>query len=132
MTRARKPRTMPDELRPANGKGMGRTHPPIAGPAKAQRSPEPPAVHRRAQAGEWLTLAACRGLDPELFFPGQGEATGPAKAVCAVCPVQAECLELALTNREKFGVWGGKSDRERRAIRRARAQGARAARAAAA
>jgi WhiB family redox-sensing transcriptional regulator len=92
----------------------------------------PPVIRQRAQAGEWLARAACRGMDPELFFPDRGESTEQAKAVCAACPVRAECLDHALTNVERFGIWGGLSERERRAIRRARTRAARADRSAAA
>jgi WhiB family redox-sensing transcriptional regulator len=69
---------------------------------------------------KWHTRAACRGTDPELFFPQRGEDTtgATAIAVCATCPVQTECLNYALAADEKFGVWGGMSRRERRLIRR--------------
>lgn len=66
----------------------------------------------------WTELANCRGCDPALFFPGQGESTRDAKAVCAACEVRRECLDYALRSGEKFGIWGGKSERERRRIRR--------------
>jgi WhiB family redox-sensing transcriptional regulator len=98
----------------------------------ADRYVPPPVIRQRAQAGGWLARAACRGMDPELFFPDRGESTEPAKAVCAACPVRAECLDYALTNGERFGVWGGASERERRALRRDRARAARADRGAAA
>lgn len=68
----------------------------------------------------WRQRAACRGLDPEIFFPERGESTREAKAVCAGCPVRPECLEYALDAREVNGIWGGKSERERRSIRRKR------------
>jgi WhiB family transcriptional regulator, redox-sensing transcriptional regulator len=87
----------------------------------------PPTIRPREQAGPWLDRAVCRGIDPDLFFPQRGEPTDPAKAVCAGCPVAAECLEYALVNGERFGVWGGLSERERRAIRYARNRAARAA-----
>lgn len=70
--------------------------------------------------GRWVRLAACNGLDSELFFPTKGEAAEAAKAVCALCPVRLPCLNHALINNEKFGVWGGFSYKERRLIRRAR------------
>jgi WhiB family redox-sensing transcriptional regulator len=73
---------------------------------------------------DWADHAACRGVDPDLFFPGQGEDTRRAKAICARCPVQTFCLNEALANREKFGIWGGLSERERRRIRRASTIGA--------
>lgn len=68
----------------------------------------------------WWEHGECRGLDLSLFFPAQGEDVRPAKAVCATCPVQTYCLEDALANEEKFGIWGGKSEKERRTMRRAR------------
>jgi WhiB family redox-sensing transcriptional regulator len=71
-------------------------------------------------AGSWSTRAKCRGVDPDLFFPERGESTDPAKAVCMACPVQGPCLEHALTQPEKFGIWGGLSERERRRLRRQR------------
>jgi WhiB family redox-sensing transcriptional regulator len=63
----------------------------------------------------WRDLAACSGMDPALFYPERGEEVATAKAVCAVCPVQAECLAAGLY--EKFGIWGGTSERERRKLR---------------
>jgi WhiB family transcriptional regulator, redox-sensing transcriptional regulator len=68
----------------------------------------------------WQTHAECRGADPDLFFPTQGEATAPAKAVCAACPVRIDCLEYAMSNRITFGIWGGMSERERQRLRRQR------------
>lgn len=79
----------------------------------------------------WQARGNCAGLDPELFFPGRGESTAEAKAICAGCAVRAECLEHALAKPEKFGIWGGLSERERRRIRRQRLRAARAAREAA-
>ena len=72
----------------------------------------------------FMALGACRGVDPEVFFPEQGMSLEPAKRVCADCAVRDECLEFALANRERFGVWGGPSERERRRLRRARRQAA--------
>ena len=74
---------------------------------------------------DWFVDAGCRGVDPDLFFTERGEHTGDAKAVCAECPVRVECLELALSTREKFGIWGGASERERRKMRQDRGIGAR-------
>lgn len=65
-------------------------------------------------------LAACAGLDPNLMFPERGESTAEAKAVCAGCLVRAECLEFALVEVIKHGLWGGTSERERRRLRRER------------
>lgn len=63
---------------------------------------------------EWTERAVCAQTDPELFFPEKGGTTAPAKRVCQGCEVQAECLAYALDNGERFGIWGGKSERERR------------------
>ncbi len=68
----------------------------------------------------WNDFGNCDGVDPDLFFPTQGESTKAAKEICRGCVVRMECLEYALTNGEKFGIWGGMSERERRRIRRQR------------
>jgi WhiB family transcriptional regulator, redox-sensing transcriptional regulator len=75
----------------------------------------------------WWDLANCLGVDPDLFFPERGASTREAKEVCRGCVVRMDCLEYALTNSEKFGIWGGMSERERRRIRRQRAKDRRAA-----
>jgi WhiB family redox-sensing transcriptional regulator len=67
---------------------------------------------------DWMKRGACRGTSPALFYAERGEATDTAKAVCATCPIKAECLDFALRNCEMFGVWGGTSERERRQLRR--------------
>lgn len=74
---------------------------------------------------DWVHRAKCREVDPELFFPIGS--TGPAaaqvesaKSVCVVCPVRLECLEWALATGQDAGVWGGLSEEERRALKRAR------------
>jgi len=69
----------------------------------------------------WQARANCMGVDPDLFFPECGASTREAKEVCRGCVVRDECLEYALENGEKFGIWGGMSERERRRLRRARA-----------
>ena len=69
----------------------------------------------------WQDQANCMGVDPDLFFPERGASTKEAKGVCRGCVVREDCLEYALANGEKFGIWGGLSERERRRIRRARA-----------
>ncbi len=69
---------------------------------------------------DWMADAACRGMDPELFFPARGYTGHPAKAVCSTCPVIRDCLAYALRNGEKFGVWAGLSEQERRDLRRRR------------
>ena len=75
----------------------------------------------------WQDEANCLGVDPDLFFPERGASTKEAKEVCRGCVVREDCLEFALSNGEKFGIWGGMSERERRRIRRARALARRAA-----
>ena len=74
----------------------------------------------------WQDEANCLGVDPDLFFPERGASTREAKEVCRGCVVRVDCLEYALANGEKFGIWGGMSERERRRIRRARALARRA------
>lgn len=71
---------------------------------------------------DWKEDASCLGIDPKLFHPERGESTKEAKAVCRDCVVREECLEFAITSSEKFGVWGGLSERERRRLRKARYQ----------
>jgi len=71
----------------------------------------------------WRERAACLDLDTDIFFPvGEGEASQApierAKAICAVCPVRAECLDFALRTRQESGVWGGMTEDERRRHRR--------------
>lgn len=68
------------------------------------------------QAEEWMQDAFCAETDPEAFFPDKGGTTKPAKTICSGCAVQVECLEYALTHDERFGIWGGLSERERRKI----------------
>lgn len=69
---------------------------------------------------EWSRNAACRGTDPDLLFV-QGAAQNRVKAICASCSVRTECLADALDNQIEFGVWGGMTERERRALLRRRA-----------
>jgi WhiB family redox-sensing transcriptional regulator len=69
---------------------------------------------------QWRQRGACRGLDPSIFYPETDEEAEQAKAVCSMCHVRVACLEHALANREKQGVWGGCSERERRRIVRQR------------
>ena len=66
----------------------------------------------------WQTDALCAQTDPEAFFPEKGGSTRDAKRVCEACPVQTECLDYAMSKDEKFGIWGGLSERERRRLRR--------------
>lgn len=66
---------------------------------------------------DWRESANCRGINPDLFFPERGELVHEAKAVCAGCVVREECLEDAQLHKERFGVWGGMTERERRKLR---------------
>ena len=66
----------------------------------------------------WQERALCAQTDPEAFFPEKGGSTREAKKVCVSCEVRAECLEYALENDERFGIWGGLSERERRKLKR--------------
>lgn len=68
---------------------------------------------------DWTTRARCRTTDPDDLFV-QGAAQNRAKVVCLGCPVRTECLADALDNRVEFGVWGGMTERERRALLRRR------------
>lgn len=67
----------------------------------------------------WQDRALCAETDPEQFFPEKGGSTRQAKNVCRLCTARPDCLEYALGNDEQFGIWGGLSEQERRAIRRA-------------
>lgn len=71
---------------------------------------------------DWRDKALCRGLT-RLFFPGQGEPTKEAKALCQECPVRSECLDAASGDPpERFGIWGGLSEEGRRRLRNPRRQ----------
>ena len=67
---------------------------------------------------DWHDRALCAQTDPEAFFPEKGGSTREAKKICSVCPVRAECLAYALAHDERFGIWGGLSERERRRLKR--------------
>lgn len=67
---------------------------------------------------DWQRDAVCAQVDPEAWFPEQGESTGNAKRVCLGCPVREQCLTYALDNDERFGVWGATSPAERAKLRR--------------
>ncbi|MDQ1484195.1 MAG: WhiB family transcriptional regulator, redox-sensing transcriptional regulator [Actinomycetota bacterium] len=66
----------------------------------------------------WQERALCAQTDPEAFFPEKGGSTRDAKKVCVGCDVRAECLEYALEHDERFGIWGGLSERERRKFKK--------------
>lgn len=67
---------------------------------------------------QWQERALCAQTDPEAFFPEKGGSTREAKRICLGCEVRDECLEYALSNDERFGIWGGLSERERRRLKR--------------
>ena len=66
----------------------------------------------------WQSDSLCAQTDPEAFFPEKGGSTRDAKKICASCEVRTRCLEYALQNDERFGIWGGLSERERRKLRK--------------
>ncbi|MBW8827233.1 MAG: WhiB family transcriptional regulator [Acidobacteria bacterium] len=68
----------------------------------------------------WRDKGACRGIDPQVFYPAEDDSAEEAKEICGLCVVRQACLEHALTSREKEGVWGGATERERRRMIRQR------------
>jgi len=68
-------------------------------------------------AARWRELATCRGTDLNLFFPDRGESAEPTRRVCAACPVRQPYLDYAISNGITDGIWGGLTERERRALR---------------
>jgi len=66
----------------------------------------------------WQTDSLCAQTDPEAFFPEKGGSTREAKKICGTCEVRSRCLDYALENDERFGIWGGLSERERRKLRK--------------
>ena len=76
-----------------------------------------------AEEPGWQERALCAQTDPEAFFPEKGGSTREAKRICTTCEVRAECLEYALEHDERFGIWGGLSERERRRLERRAVQG---------
>ncbi len=80
-----------------------------------------PGVRKTVDDGEalnWQSDALCAQTDPEAFFPEKGGSTRDAKKICTSCEVRNHCLEYALQNDERFGIWGGLSERERRKLRK--------------
>lgn len=67
---------------------------------------------------EWQVDAACRGVDPEIFFPGPDEEhrVAAALSVCASCPVRPRCLAFALSREQRYGIWGGLTEKQRRRL----------------
>lgn len=71
----------------------------------------------RSAGFKWMDHARCVGVDPDLFYPSQGQPALEARMICGKCIVRAACLRAALARREQFGIWGGTSERERRRMR---------------
>ncbi|QDF18539.1 WhiB family transcription factor [Gordonia phage Pupper] len=69
------------------------------------------------EATTWRDGGRCAEVDPEMFYPEKGGSTQDAKAVCRSCEVKVECLDFAVKTDERFGVWGGLSERERRRLK---------------
>jgi WhiB family transcriptional regulator, redox-sensing transcriptional regulator len=105
-------------LRPSIAKGISRSR---ADPAKVGGCREPQVSGRGGFGMQYLGVddgALCAQTDPEAFFPEKGGSTREAKKVCLSCDVRAECLEYALAHDERFGIWGGLSERERRKLKK--------------
>jgi WhiB family redox-sensing transcriptional regulator len=77
-----------------------------------------PLIDEPDEDNGWQDRALCAQTDPEAFFPEKGGSTREAKKVCLGCDVRAECLEYALMKDERFGIWGGLSERERRRLKK--------------
>lgn len=71
-----------------------------------------------AESIGWQERALCAQTDPDAFFPEKGGSTREAKKTCLTCEVRDDCLEYALANDERFGIWGGLSERERRKLKK--------------
>lgn len=92
-------------------------------PIHPAQNPSPSGPVIQLASGEsvelsWQERALCAQTDPEAFFPEKGGSTREAKRVCLSCDVRSECLEYALAHDERFGIWGGLSERERRRLKR--------------
>lgn len=89
-----------------------------------------PIIETAAVDVDWRRKAACRTIDPNLFFPsGFADPSAVAdramaKALCSTCPCKQPCLDFAMETRQEFGVWGGLDEQERLALRRARRRSA--------
>ena len=68
---------------------------------------------------DWRSHAACRNVDPRVFFPQSDLFSNKAKLICSTCPVRGQCLDWAVATRQRDGIWGGKTSRERRRLVRA-------------
>ncbi len=98
----------------------GAPDPPVRAPPRSRSGSDCPSRQDFDDEGElgWQTDALCAQTDPEAFFPEKGGSTRDAKKVCGACNVRSQCLEYALANDERFGIWGGLSERERRRLRK--------------
>jgi WhiB family transcriptional regulator, redox-sensing transcriptional regulator len=83
---------------------------PLVDLATLPRDPAPPDT--------WQDKAACYGIDPEIFFPPSEEDAGLALSYCGACGIRETCLAWALRNRERYGVWGGLTEQQRRRLSR--------------
>ena len=77
-------------------------------PEGSPPDPSPPDI--------WQDQAACYGIDPDTFFPTSEEEAGPALAFCSACDIRQTCLSWALKNGERYGVWGGLTEQQRRRV----------------
>ena len=102
----------------AAGHGTGQAAPQAGGQGTGQPFVGFLGFGLEPDAQSWQEQALCAETDPEAFFPEKGGSTREAKKICTGCEVKAECLEYALSNDERFGIWGGLSERERRRLRR--------------
>ena len=87
-------------------------------PGVRRPSPTPERADAEDTTLSWQADALCAQTDPEAFFPEKGGSTRDAKRICTTCDVRDQCLEYALQNDERFGIWGGLSERERRKLKR--------------
>jgi len=104
------PRTSMEPVTEGESEQAGRSHLSLV-PDRFESEPE-------SADDQWQERALCAQTDPEAFFPEKGGSTREAKRICLGCDVKNECLEYALANDERFGIWGGLSERERRRIKR--------------
>jgi len=98
------------------GRGGRQVHEPVA--IALQKPAQQADTAEVAGELQWQERSLCAQTDPEAFFPEKGGSTREAKRVCLSCEVRVECLEYALENDERFGIWGGLSERERRRVKK--------------
>lgn len=85
-------------------------------PARSQTASSTPGFVLDLDDQPWMDDGLCAQTDPEIFFPEKGGSTQQAKRTCLSCPVRSDCLEYALEHHERYGIWGGLSERERRKL----------------